>query len=164
MIFIGYDFNDFYRISSFPVGISLISSISLISLPVGMTHSASSLGPYSWVRSIQKYPCPRLTACSDPKGLPSLWEYFKLSGRIMPWQWPRFVAVPAFRVYSRLSTSLCLCHRGGRYPTLVACDDVGYFIAERVSRGAWAPQFEVPAALRGFAIYDLVFLGPKIAS
>ena len=36
---------------------------------------------------------------------------------------------------------------------------------ERVSRGAWAPQFEVPAALRGFAIYVLVvFLGPKIAS
>ena len=45
------------------------------------------------------------------------------------------------------------------------CAGVGYFIAERVSRGAWAPQFEVPAALRGFAIYVLVvFLGPKIAS
>ena len=83
----------------------------------------------------------------------------------MPWRWPRFAAVPAFRVYSRLSTSLCLCHRGGRYHTLVACNNVGYFIAERVSRGAWAPQFEVPAALRGFAIYVLVvFLGPKIAS
>ena len=48
---------------------------------------------------------------------------------------------------------------------MIICDDVGYFIAERVSRGAWAPQFEVPAALRGFAIYVLVvFLGPKIAS
>ena len=69
----------------------------------------------------------------------------------MPWQWPRFVAVPAVRVIM-----WCL-----RKFACVTCVDISH---ERVSRGAWAPQFEVPAALRGFAIYDLVFLGPKIAS
>ena len=83
----------------------------------------------------------------------------------MPWQWPRFAAVPAFRVYSRLSTSLCLCQKRWTVSHVERCAGEGYFIAERVSRGAWAPQFEVPAALRGFAIYVLVvFLGPKIAS
>jgi len=70
----------------------------------------------------------------------------------MPWQWPRFVAVPAVRVIM-----WCL-----RKFACVTCADTSH---ERVSRGAWAPQFEVPAALRGFAIYVLVvFLGPKIAS
>jgi len=62
----------------------------------------------------------------------------------MPWQWPRFAAVPAVRVKIR-----CL-----RNFACVTCVDIS---RERVSRGAWAPQFEVPAALRGFAIYDLVF-------
>jgi len=62
----------------------------------------------------------------------------------MPWQWPRFAAVPAVRVKMR---------RLRQFACVTGVD----ISRERVSRGAGTPQFEVPAALRGFAIYDLVF-------